>query len=133
VVALLASPPAQLPSVPPTSSAPLRAPQVHRARWHTGQRRSGIVAVRGWRGGCWALVARWGGVGCRPVQPAPRALGHRTQSPTSRYRGAPGEEGAGLYARLCTGPHGAVIGLAGGRWHHDAKDWVCSRMLEVER
>jgi hypothetical protein len=29
---------------------------------------------------------------------------YRFLSPTSRYRGAPGEEGAGLYARLCTGP-----------------------------
>eukprot|EP01049_Picozoa_sp_SAG25_P006330 SAG25_NODE_471_length_7659_cov_3.676720_6_plen_92_part_00 len=73
MVALLASPPAQLPSVPLTSSAPLRAPQVHRARWHTGQGRSGIVAVRGWRGGCWALVARWGGGGGVPPRPASAA------------------------------------------------------------
>jgi hypothetical protein len=29
----------------------------------------------------------------------------------------------GLYARLCTGPRGAVIGLAGGRWHRDDRDW----------
>jgi hypothetical protein len=64
VVASLASPPAQLPSVPPMSSSPLRAPPVHRTRWHTGQGHSGVFAVKGWWGGCWsisgAVGGRWG-------------------------------------------------------------------------
>jgi hypothetical protein len=92
---------------PPPS--PLHWAQGGPTRGPTGPRHSGAApappAAAGhrlatspsqWRGG--------GEAGCHPVQPAPRALGHRTQIPTSRYRGAPGEEGAGLYARLCTGP-----------------------------
>ena len=73
----LAHPPAQPPSVPTISTAPLRAPQVRRARWHTGQGHSGVVAVKGWRGGCCRISDAVGGGGRIP----PRGPVHVHLSP----------------------------------------------------
>eukprot|EP01047_Picozoa_sp_COSAG01_P054788 COSAG01_NODE_6028_length_3891_cov_2.424842_5_plen_239_part_00 len=81
---------------------------------------SGIVAVRGWQGGCWCVSGAVGGeVGCRPVQPTPRA-------PDSGLR-PPHRDNAGRRAKRARASMRASARASRcrdrsrrGRWHRDA-------------